>query len=152
MSPRVGSTAADQRQGPIFIFADDDRGAIDRILERLHTEWYYVPVVNPRLVLKYAKRIGTTAIFLADPVEYPRGGAAALLQRLIDEVGKPVIILTENWTPESAELWKRMGATDCLPHPTRFDRRIERLRAKMQELSVSGSSPRLTSEASESKP
>lgn len=133
-------TKSEPRPAPIFILADDDRGAIDRILERLHPEWYYIPVTNPSLVLKYAKRIGTTAVFLAEPMEFQKGGAAALLQRLIDEVGKPVIILTERWSQSAVELWKRMGAADCLPHPTRFDQRIELLRAKMQDLALSSHS------------
>ena len=124
-------------QAPIFILADDDRGAVERVLERLHSEWYYIPVTNPRLVLKYAKRVRTAAVFLADSVEYPRGGSAALLQRLIDEVGKPVIILSEEWSPQVVELWKAMGATDCLPHPTRFEKSFEQLRKKMQGLALS---------------
>src|SRR6185436_2672750 len=125
--PVMGPNKKEPYQAPIFILADDDKGALERIVERLHTEWFYVPVTNPRVVLKYAKRIDARAIFLADPMEYPRVGAAFILQRLIDEVGKPVIILTEQWTPEIAATWKRMGAEDCLPHPPRFDQRVELL-------------------------
>jgi len=126
-------------QAPIFIFADDDRGAVERFLERIHPEWYYIPVTNPRLVLRYAKRVRTSAIFLASPIDYPRGGAAALLQRLIDDVGKPVIILLEEWSQEQCVVWKKMGAADCLPHPTRFVRRLEVVRSKMQDLALSAS-------------
>jgi FixJ family two-component response regulator len=132
----MGSTKSEERLAPIFILADDDKGALDRILERLHNEWFYIPVANPSVVLKYAKRIDVKAIFLADPVNYPRGGAAFLLQRLIDEVGKPVIVLAEEWTSEIADKWKRMGAEDCLPHPTRFNERMELLRSKMQSLAL----------------
>lgn len=132
----MGATKSEERLAPIFILADDDKGALDRIIERLHTEWFYIPVTNPRVVLKYAKRIEVRAIFLADTVDYPRGGTAFILQRLIDEVGKPVIVLAEQWSSETAEQWKRMGATDCLPHPTRFDQRLELLRGKMQELAI----------------
>ena len=119
-------------QAPIFILADDDRGAVDRITELLHPEWYYITVTQPKLVTRYAKRVPVAAVFLADPIEYPNGGTAALLQRLIDEVQKPVIILAEHWTLEAVDQWKRMGAEDCLPHPTRFHERLETLRAKMQ--------------------
>ena len=121
---------------PIFVLADDDQGALERILERLNSDWFYIPVRNPGLLLKYAKRVEAKAVFLADPVDYPRGGAAFLLQRLIDEVGKPVIVLAEEWSPEIRDRWKKLGADDCLPHPTRFDRRLELLRSKMQALAL----------------
>lgn len=121
---------------PIFILADDDREAIEHIQRRLNVEWYYVPIWETRLVIRYAKHFATTAVFLAEPIDYPDGGAARLLQDILDQVGKPVVILSEAWSPETAERWKRMGAVDCIPHPTRFDDRIEGLRAKMQDFAI----------------
>jgi hypothetical protein len=121
---------------PIFIFADHDRQAIERILEALPEEWSYIPVSNPKLVVKYAKRIATTAVFLAAPIDYPRGGAETLLQNLLDDVGKPVILMTESWSPEIRDRWKRMGATDCIPHPTRTQERIATIRRKVQDLAL----------------
>jgi hypothetical protein len=87
-------------------------------------------------VLSYAKRMNPKAIFLAEPLEFPKGGAPALLKRLLVEVDAPVIILAELWTPDAAEQWKRLGAADCLPHPTRIDQRLEVLRAKMQGIAL----------------
>jgi len=127
--------AADQ-VAPIFIIADDDREAIEHIQKRLNIEWYYVPIWETRLVVRYAKHFATTAIFLADPIDYSDGGAARLLQDLLDQVGIPVVILSEVWSPEIAEKWRRMGAIDCIPHPTRFNERIEGLRLKMQEIAL----------------
>jgi len=124
---------------PIFIFADTDREASQRIFDRLHDEFCYIPVNNPHHVVRYAKQFATTAVFLAAPIEFPRGGAAALLQQLIDDVGKPVVILLEEWSREEADRWKKMGAVDCLPHPTRFGRRLESVRAKLQELALASS-------------
>ena len=128
--------APEPKLAPIFIFADTDREASQRIFDRLHNEFCYIPIHNPNLVVRYAQQFATTAVFLAAPIDYPRGGAAALLQRIIDDVGKPVIILLEEWSREEAERWRKMGAADCLPHPTRVARRLESVRAKLQELAV----------------
>jgi len=126
-------------QAPVFILADDDRGAVERITELLHPEWFYVTVTKPRLVARYARRLPVTAVFLAAPLEYP-GGTVALLQHLVSAVGKPVIILAEDWSSETATYWKQLGAEDCLPHPTRFNERLEQLRRKMQALALQSSS------------
>jgi hypothetical protein len=126
---------------PIFIIADDDREAIEHIQRRLNVEWYYVPIWETRLVIRYAKHFATTAIFLAEPINYADEGAARLLQDLLDQVGKPVVILSEVWSPEIAAKWKRMGATDCIPQPTRFVERIEKLRSKMEEGFLGNQSP-----------
>lgn len=127
---------AEPRLAPIFIIADDDRGAIELIQKMLPVEWFYVPIWETRLIVRYARQFATTAVFLADPINYPEGGAARLLQDLIDKVGKPVVILSEVWSPEIAAKWRRMGAADCIPHPTRFHERMEGLRSKMQEFSI----------------
>lgn len=47
-------------------------------------------------------------------------------------VQRPVVILAEEWTPEVRDRWRRMGAHDCLPHPTRSSRRVEKVRQLMQ--------------------
>jgi FixJ family two-component response regulator len=104
---------------PIFIVADDDEKACAQLMSLLGLDWTYIPVTDPRRVIRYARQFATTAILLSDQIAYPDGGAARLLQRLLDEVGKPVLILAELWDPELALKWKRMGACDCLPHPTR---------------------------------
>jgi hypothetical protein len=122
------------KPAPIFIIADDDREACQRLIDGLHDEWCYIPVMKPRLVAQYASQFATTAIFLAAPIDYPRGGAAALLQRLIDEVKRPVVVLLESWDPVESNRWKSMGATDCIPHPTRTAQRLETVRSKMQAL------------------
>jgi len=127
---------AETRFAPVFLLVDDDRGAIELIQKMLHVDWYYIPLWEPRLVARYAERFLPAAIFLAEPIGYPDGGAARLLQDLLDRVGVPVVILTEMWTPEAAERWKRMGAADCIPHPTRFVERIEGLRLKMEEFAL----------------
>jgi DNA-binding NtrC family response regulator len=118
---------------PIFVLADDDRDALERLIASLNTQWYYIPVWEGRSVVRYARQLATTAIFLSDSIAYPEGGAARLLQELIDSVGKPVIILAEEWTPEIASQWKAWGAANCIPHPTRSEHRLEALRASMQE-------------------
>lgn len=124
-------------KGPVFLLADDDRAAADGITGRLFPECYFiVQVTNPRHVRNYARRLNPKAIFLAEPIEYTKGGAPALLQRLVEEMAIPVIMLLENWNQEAVDRWKKLGATDCLPHPTRIDQRLEILRAKMQDLSL----------------
>lgn len=127
-------------KGPIFLLADDDRAAADAITGKLFPECYFiVQVTNPRHVRNYAKRLKPCAIFLAEPMEYPKGGTDALLQWLIKEVATPVIILSEICSPEAVDHWRRRGASDCMPHPTRFDQRLELLRAKMQDLALTAS-------------
>jgi hypothetical protein len=121
---------------PIFILADDDREAIELIQKRLHLEWYYIPIWETRLVVRYSEFFQPIAVFLADPINHPDGGAARLLQDLLDRVGKPVVILSETWSPEVVAKWKRMGASDCIPHPTRFVERIEGLRSKMEDFAL----------------
>jgi DNA-binding NtrC family response regulator len=129
---------SEDRLAPIFIIADDNREAIELIQRMLNVEWYYIALWETRLVVRYARHFATTAVFLADPIGYPDGGAARLLQELLDQVGKPIVILSELWSPETAAKWKRMGAADCIPHPTRFDERMEGLRLKMQEFALNG--------------
>ena len=127
----------EEPQGPVFLLADDDKPAADRIASLLYPGSYYiVPVTNPSHVLSYAKRMRPFAIFMAEPISFPKGGALALLRRLIDEVGRPVIVLVELWTPQLVARWKSLGAADCLPHPTRSDQRLELVRSKMQELAI----------------
>jgi DNA-binding NtrC family response regulator len=129
-----------ERLAPIFVIADDDKEAIDRLIMKLNIDWYYIAVWQKHLVVRYARKLATTAIFLADSFDYPNGGAPRLLQELIDKVGMPVVIMTEVWTPEVVAKWKRMGAADCIPHPTQCEARIEGLRGKMEEF-VLGRTP-----------
>jgi len=136
-SGRMVEDRAKKWEGPIFILADEDQPASDRIVSLLYPELFViVPVTNPRHVLSYAKRLKPHASFLADPIEFQKGGAAALLERLIDEEGAPVIVLAELWAPEVAERWKRLGAAGCLPHPTRVDQRLELVRSRMQDIAL----------------
>jgi FixJ family two-component response regulator len=121
---------------PIFVFADDDREALEQLLAMLAADWFYIPVTRMNEVVKYAKEFATRAIFLSEPIDYPRGGAARLLQELLDQVGKPVVILTEHWDPGVARKWKAIGASDCLPHPTRTDQRLKVLRKKIEEFAL----------------
>lgn len=124
-------------QGPVFLLADDDRAAADAISGKLYPEYYFiVQVTNPRHVRNYARRLKPSAIFLAEPIEYPKGGASALLQRLLEEVECPVIVLSETYSQESVERWKKLGAAECLPHPTRIAQKLDILRAKMLDLAL----------------
>ncbi len=122
------------RIAPIFILADDDREAVGRLVQWLPRDWYYIPVTEPERVVKYAQEFATTAIFLADRMDGAPKDVPRLLQALLDEVGKPVVILSEIWHPDVVEHWKRMGAQDCLPHPTRTEARVGLMREKMSEL------------------
>jgi len=129
----LSSGRTEQQTAPVFVVADDDRDALDRLLSMLSTQWYYIPVRSGRSVIRYARQFSATAIFLSDSIGYPDGGAPRLLQDLIDRVGKPVIILAEDWSPDVAARWKGWGAAGCIPHPTRSGQRLEALRASMQE-------------------
>lgn len=130
MNEPSGTTA---RPAPTFVLVDDDRNALELIQRKLDPEWYYVPIWETPLVVWYASHFATTAIFLAEPIDHPNGGAVRLLQDLRDTVGKPVVILSEVWSPEIAARWKELGASDCIPHPTRFHVRMEALRSRMQD-------------------
>ena len=136
MAEDPASRSHGEHVAPIFIIADDDREAVGRLVQWLPRDWYYIPVSEPEMVVKYAREFATTAIFLADRMDGASKDALRLLQSLLDEVGKPVIILSEIWKPEVVDRWKRMGATDCLPHPTRCEERFKLLRSKMQELAI----------------
>lgn len=122
------SLKPEERRAPIFILADDNREAGMELACTLPPDWFYVPVENPNQVERYSQRFSTTAVLLADEIEYPEGGAERLLQELLDRVGKPVIVLAGDWTPDVATRWKQMGALECVPHPTRSERRVNRLR------------------------
>ena len=117
---------------PVFVLIDDDREASQKITAVLPGDWLFVPVAQPSVAIGYARHFAPTAILLAEPLDYPRGGAARLLQELLDEVGKPVIILTEDWSPDVAAHWQRMGASNCIPHPTRSLRRMDVLRESLK--------------------
>lgn len=122
------------RVAPIFIFADDDGAALNAMMMGINAQWLSVPVSKPTQVLRYARDFATTAVFVADGLDFSKdGGVERLLQYLLD-VGKPVVILTESWSPEVAERWRRMGAQDCLPHPTRTRERFDQLNDKLREL------------------
>jgi hypothetical protein len=129
-----GVTAPRATLAPIFIIADDDREAVGRLVGWLPRGWYYVPVSDPSLVVKYAGEFAITAVFLSDKLDPSPAGVSRLLQSLLDEVGKPVVILAECWTPDVARRWIRQGAKDCVPHPTRSESRVALLRGKMTEL------------------
>lgn len=122
-----------ERTTPVFVLVDDDREATHQIALVLPSDWFFVMVHRPALATRYAKRFATTAILLADPIGYPRGGAARLLQELLDEVERPVIVLSEEWNPEIAERWQRMGARACISHPTRSLHRMSVLREALKD-------------------
>ncbi len=126
----------EDRLAPIFIVADDDARAVDRLLEEIYAALcFFIPVMNPRQVVRYSRSAAATAVFLADRMRYARGGSERLLQELLD-LGKQVVILAEDWTPQNVERWKRMGAQECLPHPTRSGHRFELLRRVIQEFTI----------------
>ena len=136
MAEAPDSPVQREHVAPIFILADDDRDAVGRMIQWLPRDWYYIPVTEPEMVVKYAREFATTAVFLADRMDSAPQAVPRLLQSLLDEVGKPVVILSELWKPEVADSWKRMGAADCLPHPTRYEERFKLLRSRMQELAT----------------
>jgi len=123
---------AGERPAPIFILVDDEPEPMNRLLGLLPAEWVFVSVTRPWQVLDYAKRLKPTAIFLSEPVS----GARRLLQRLRDEVGRPVVILCETWDRESEVKWATLGACACLPHPTRLRSRLEGLKKLMQDFAI----------------
>lgn len=126
-----------ERPVPIFLIADDDGQSIAEMVERLPPEWFYIPVRDARHLIKYAREFETTAIFLADSfADPPRGGVPRLLQELLDQVGKPVVILAEMWDPQTATRWQRMGAFGCIPHPTRRRERLIRMRDTCNEIAL----------------
>ena len=117
---------------PIFVVIDDDKDAAMKMTGMLYpANCFFITVTDPKQGVRYADCLGTTAVLLADPVEYPRGGTARLLQEILD-VEKPVVILSEDWSPESVDRWKRMGARDCIPHPTRMRRRLKHVARLIQ--------------------
>ncbi len=123
------------RVAPIFIFADDDGAALNALMMGINAQWLSVPVSKPSQVLRYAKDFATTAVFVAEGLDFSKdGGVERLIQYLLDEVGKPVVILSESWSLEVAERWRRLGAQDCIPHPTRTRERFVRLNEKLREL------------------
>jgi len=137
--PSAIGQPAGETLAPIFILAESDPEAVRVIQKLLDVEWTYVSVREAPLVVHYVGRFATTAVFLADSIDYPGGGAARLLQDLLDRVGKPVVVMSEVWSPEVATKWKRMGAMDCIPHPGRVHERMEVLRTKMQDFALSWS-------------
>lgn len=124
---------APQELAPIFILADDDPKASSQISIKLR-DWTFIQVNEPRSVINYTRQFATTAVFLADGIQYPDGGAARLLQDLIDHTGKRVVILAEICDAEIIARWKRLGAADCIPHPTRSEARLEVLHKKIVDL------------------
>jgi hypothetical protein len=118
---------------PVFVLVDDDREASQRIALVLPSDWFFVPVYHPGLAVRYAKQFMPTAVLVAEPLEYPNGGAARLLQQLLDEVGRPAIILTEDPSPRAVAMWRRLGATACIPHPTRSLRRMDALQETLRD-------------------
>lgn len=132
----VSGLTEHERLAPIFVIADDDKEAIDRLVTKLNVDWYYIAAWQKHQVVRYARKLATTAVFLADSFEYPNGGASRLLQDLIDKAGVPVVIMSEVWTEEVAAKWRRIGAAGCIPHPTRCEARIEGLRGKMEEFAI----------------
>ncbi len=146
------SLKPEERCAPIFILADDDREAGMELACTLPADWFYVPVENPNQVERYSQRFTTTAVLLADEIAYPKGGAARLLQELIDRVGKPVIVLAGDWTPEVATKWKEMGALECVPHPTRSDQRVNRLREVIRQVVLGSDAPEVVEAPPEEAP
>lgn len=118
---------------PVFVLVDDDREASQRIALILPSDWFFVPVFHAGLAVRYSKRFMPTAVLLAEPVDYPRGGAARLLQELLDQVERPIIVLTEDPSSKSAARWRRMGASACVQHPTRSFRRMDALRETLKD-------------------
>jgi PleD family two-component response regulator len=121
---------------PVFLLVDQHREAVYRIQQTLQSEWLYIPLCDPNLAVPYAKRLSPTAIFLADPTSFTESETEKLLRALVEEVKKPVVILVELWTPELAKEWKKLGAADCLPHPTRIMGRMNHMNSKMQEFAM----------------
>lgn len=118
---------------PIFVVVDDDREALNRLIGTLYPSGcFFISVSDPKQAVRYTDNFATTAVLIADPVEYPQGGTARLLQEILD-LGKPVVILADDWSPEISERWRRMGARDCIPHPTRTRERFKHVARLIQD-------------------
>ena len=120
---------------PILILIDDDADAVNRLTGALFpANCFFITVTDPRQGVRYARSLGT-AVLVADPVDYPRGGTARLLQELL-VLEKPVVVLAEDWSPEVADRWMRRGVRDCIPHPTRTRRRLGRLAGVIERFTL----------------
>lgn len=125
------------RSAPVFLLADDDEAALGRLLPELSRDWFFIPITQSDSVLRYSERFNATAVFLADRIRFPNGGAKRLLGKLVEHSRRPVVILTELWDADAVKEWKRRGAFDCIPHPTRSQERLKRLRETMQKIYLS---------------
>jgi hypothetical protein len=126
---------AGRSEGAVFLVADEDAEASDRMTGLFSPDHFYIPVRTGEEALRYFGGMRMAGALLSDALPFEVGGAGAVLDRLV-EGGARVVVLTEEPEPVVAARWKERGAFACLSHPTKALRRLIPLREVLERLAV----------------
>lgn len=122
---------------PVYIVADEDHDACDRMIGMCPADYFYIPVRTGHDALRYYKDFqegtGVAGVLLADSVRCAGAGAEKALARLVEERAR-VVVLSELPNDATVARWKERGAVNCIAHPTRTSRRMSALRNALQTL------------------
>lgn len=134
--PRIMAGGKAGRQGgPVFLIADEDAEASERMTGLLPSNYFYIPVRTAEEALRYFGAFPMAGALLSDAMPFEGGGAGTVLDRLVESGGR-VVVLTEDSDPLAGVRWRERGAVACLPHPTKALRRLMLLREVVERLVV----------------
>jgi DNA-binding response OmpR family regulator len=122
------------KDGPILLIGDDDWEAIDRLAAVMHPCFYILLAKNAEAVLRMARKFKPAVTLLGEGLPYGKLGADALVAELSMKMGLKVIVLTEGKDERPPASWREAGASDALPHPTKYARRLLILERRIFEL------------------
>jgi chemotaxis response regulator CheB len=122
------------KDAPIVLIGDDDWEALNRLTGLLGEQFYILMARNAGELTRFAQKFHPDVIVVGESLPFGREGAEKLLPHLIRRFTAQVIVLSENGTDDSRNRWKKLGARDCLPHPTKYARRARNLERRILEI------------------
>jgi CheY-like chemotaxis protein len=127
--------------GPVVLIGDDDWASVNRLSGLLGDRLYLVLASTAGEVLRYARKFKPDVIVICEALRFGRGGAEKLLPTLQREFKSKVVILSEDAEAPARSRWRELGASECVPHPTKYASRVVNLGKLIVQLASEGNAP-----------
>ncbi len=112
---------------PTVLFVDEDVDALNRIFLHVEPVFLALSLRSAGPLHRYVERFQPDVVVLSDRLRFRRKDARALVDELRKRYDGRILVLSERPDGRERELWRRLGADDCLLHPTRLRDRLESL-------------------------
>lgn len=127
-------TSGGRRMDPIVLIADEDWDALNHLGADLHHGFYVLYARNAGEVSRFAEKFCPSVILVDEHMRFGRRGAERFVPFLLERFDAKVIVLTEEGDDDAKAQWRKLGATDCLLHPTKYRDRTLTLNRRILDL------------------